>query len=270
MLQWHEKAVDAAGRLPQRSLVRLSPRPAAEGEGGAPTRSPHNDGLRALTWDYPTKGRAASRTPKRCCKEINGSRARHRRAASRGFTRARARRLDRVRLLDLLRRLPAPKTAIARATRAAHGPYGHGWGYAWPADRRILYNRASARPDGQPWSERKKLVWWDETRRRMDRASTRRISARTTPPPTRRRVSPTPAQGCASEGGPFIMHADGLGWLWVPTRPQGWTAARALRAARIAGRESDLRSASRIRRPTGARAGQRVGRFARRPTSRTC
>ena len=36
------------------------------------------------------------------------------------------------------------------------------WGWAWPANRRILYNRASADPDGKPWSERKKLVWWDE------------------------------------------------------------------------------------------------------------
>jgi formate dehydrogenase major subunit len=36
------------------------------------------------------------------------------------------------------------------------------WGWAWPANRRILYNRASADPEGRPWSERKKLVWWDE------------------------------------------------------------------------------------------------------------
>jgi formate dehydrogenase major subunit len=36
------------------------------------------------------------------------------------------------------------------------------WGWAWPANRRILYNRASADPEGKPWSERKKYVWWDE------------------------------------------------------------------------------------------------------------
>ena len=36
------------------------------------------------------------------------------------------------------------------------------WGWAWPANRRILYNRASADPAGKPWSERKKLIWWDE------------------------------------------------------------------------------------------------------------
>jgi formate dehydrogenase major subunit len=37
----------------------------------------------------------------------------------------------------------------------------HGWGFSWPANRRILYNRASADLKGKPWSERKKLIWWD-------------------------------------------------------------------------------------------------------------
>ena len=42
------------------------------------------------------------------------------------------------------------------------GPGTHlGWGFAWPANRRTLYNRASADPEGRPWSERKKLIWWD-------------------------------------------------------------------------------------------------------------
>jgi formate dehydrogenase major subunit len=38
------------------------------------------------------------------------------------------------------------------------------WGFAWPANRRILYNRASADPDGKPWSEAKKYVFWDGAR----------------------------------------------------------------------------------------------------------
>jgi formate dehydrogenase-N alpha subunit len=37
------------------------------------------------------------------------------------------------------------------------------WGFTWPANRRILYNRASARPDGTPWAEDKKVIWWDAT-----------------------------------------------------------------------------------------------------------
>jgi formate dehydrogenase major subunit len=40
-------------------------------------------------------------------------------------------------------------------------PLGHGWAFAWPANRRILYNRASADLQGKPWSEKKKLIWWD-------------------------------------------------------------------------------------------------------------
>ena len=35
-----------------------------------------------------------------------------------------------------------------------------GWAWAWPMNRRILYNRASADPQGKPWSAEKRLVWW--------------------------------------------------------------------------------------------------------------
>lgn len=38
------------------------------------------------------------------------------------------------------------------------------WGFAWPANRRILYNRASADPQGRPWSERKAYIQWDGSR----------------------------------------------------------------------------------------------------------
>ena len=37
-----------------------------------------------------------------------------------------------------------------------------GWGFAWPANRRIIYNRASADPSGKPWSEERKYIWFDE------------------------------------------------------------------------------------------------------------
>ncbi|MDH4140549.1 MAG: molybdopterin-dependent oxidoreductase [Coriobacteriia bacterium] len=35
-----------------------------------------------------------------------------------------------------------------------------GWSFAWPVNRRIIYNRASCDPDGQPWSETKVLFKW--------------------------------------------------------------------------------------------------------------
>ncbi len=38
------------------------------------------------------------------------------------------------------------------------------WAWAWPANRRILYNRASADPAGQPFDPKRPLVWWDGKR----------------------------------------------------------------------------------------------------------
>jgi formate dehydrogenase major subunit len=56
------------------------------------------------------------------------------------------------------------RNLAARRERARPDDYlAHEWGFAWPANRRILYNRASADPTGRPWSERKKLIWWDAT-----------------------------------------------------------------------------------------------------------
>jgi len=35
------------------------------------------------------------------------------------------------------------------------------WGFAWPANRHIMYSRASADAAGNPWSDRKKYTYWD-------------------------------------------------------------------------------------------------------------
>ncbi|HEX9105968.1 MAG TPA: molybdopterin-dependent oxidoreductase, partial [Longimicrobiales bacterium] len=59
---------------------------------------------------------------------------------------------------------PAPDKNLTagRTPDPAGQPGAHlGWGYAWPANRRVLYNRASADSKGVPWSERKRWVWWD-------------------------------------------------------------------------------------------------------------
>ncbi len=52
------------------------------------------------------------------------------------------------------------------ARRDNSDPYGmhqvQNWAWAWPANRRILYNRASSDPQGKPWDpEKKRLVWWN-------------------------------------------------------------------------------------------------------------
>ncbi len=38
------------------------------------------------------------------------------------------------------------------------------WAFAWPANRRILYNRASSDPAGKPWDPKRKLIGWDGTK----------------------------------------------------------------------------------------------------------
>jgi formate dehydrogenase major subunit len=89
------------------------------------------------------------------------------------------------------------------------------WGWAWPANRRILYNRASADPHGQPWSERKRYVWWDTAEEKWqsfgDEPDFEPDKAPDYEPPEG--VSGMDAIAGSS---PFIMHADGLGWLYVP------------------------------------------------------
>jgi len=54
------------------------------------------------------------------------------------------------------------------ARRDNADPYGTGntigWAWAWPMNRRVLYNRASARPDGTPWAPNKAFIWWDGER----------------------------------------------------------------------------------------------------------
>ena len=38
------------------------------------------------------------------------------------------------------------------------------WGWVWPANRHIIYNRCSADAQGQPWAKDKALIWWDGAR----------------------------------------------------------------------------------------------------------
>ena len=88
------------------------------------------------------------------------------------------------------------------------------WGWAWPANRRILYNRASADPEGNPWSERKRYVWWDEASQKWTGEDVPDFPATTAP-------SFRPAPGTGGPEGiagddPFIMQADGKGWLFTP------------------------------------------------------
>ncbi len=89
------------------------------------------------------------------------------------------------------------------------------WGWAWPANRRTLYNRASADPEGRPWSERKAYVWWDAEAGKWTGHDVPDFVADKDPgyrPPP----GASGPDGLAGDD-PFIMQADGKGWLYAPT-----------------------------------------------------
>ena len=105
--------------------------------------------------------------------------------------------------------------AARRKPHWEQGPYDAEWGWTWPANRRVLYNRASADPDGKPWSERKKLVWWDAEKgewtgpRHPGLPDDHRARA------TSRRRDRPGAEGLRGDDA-FIMQADGKAWLFAP------------------------------------------------------
>jgi formate dehydrogenase major subunit len=89
------------------------------------------------------------------------------------------------------------------------------WGWSWPDNRRLLYNRASADPEGKPWSERKKYVWWDEQAGKWTGFDTPDFIVN-------RRPDYRPeenAKGIDTLSGidPFIMQAEGKAWLYDPS-----------------------------------------------------
>jgi formate dehydrogenase major subunit len=58
-----------------------------------------------------------------------------------------------------------PEKGNLMARRDNSDPSGLGntleWAWAWPANRRILYNRASCDPSGKPWDAKRRMVYWD-------------------------------------------------------------------------------------------------------------
>ncbi|MBK7821825.1 MAG: molybdopterin-dependent oxidoreductase [Tessaracoccus sp.] len=104
--------------------------------------------------------------------------------------------------------------AARRPAKTAQDPHGGDWAWAWPANRRLLYNRASADPSGRPWSERKRYVWWDEESQRWTGSDVPDFPVGLAPD-----ARPEPgARGPAALSGldAFIMQSDGKGWLFAP------------------------------------------------------
>jgi formate dehydrogenase major subunit len=91
------------------------------------------------------------------------------------------------------------------ARRGTDDPSGLGfyqnWAWSWPANRRILYNRASCDPSGTPWDAERKQVWWNESAQSWAGNDVPDFKADSHP---------------REHMGPFIMNPEGVGRIFGP------------------------------------------------------
>jgi formate dehydrogenase major subunit len=218
MLQWHHQAVEPAGdarsdlwftyHLGRRIRAKLAP----GGPGGAVADEIDRPVL-DLTWDYPVKGELDEPDADAVLAEVNGRDADGNPLSS--YTQLKS---DGSTSSGCWIYCGVHADGVNQAARRKPGReqswVAPEWGWAWPANRRVLYNRASADPDGKPWSERKALVWWDADQGKWTGHDVPDFVA-DRPPDYR---PPEGATGVAAISGtdPFIMQADGKAWLFAP------------------------------------------------------
>lgn len=171
-LQWHYKGADPPGEAkPDVDIIAgifLKLRELYRKEGG-----PFPDALMNLTWDYKITHAPA---PEELAMEYNGK-ALADLADPKDPTKVL---LKKGQQLDGFAQLRDDGSTACgcwiysgawtekgnmMARRDNSDPSGLGntvnWAFAWPANRRVLYNRASCDPAGKPWDPNRKLVWWD-------------------------------------------------------------------------------------------------------------
>ncbi|HEY7984913.1 MAG TPA: formate dehydrogenase-N subunit alpha [Ktedonobacterales bacterium] len=219
MLQWHDKAVDPPGDARSETwfMVHLGRRLR---ELYADSTAERDRPLLDLTWDYPVDGPLQEPSAESVLREMNGYDLTTGQEVP-GFA---ALRDDGTTacgnwIYSGVTPAPGKNLAAARQQDAPGQRTNHqGWGFAWPANRRIMYNRASADPAGVPWSERKRLVWWDATA-----GGKGAWVGQDVPDFERDKAPDTPGQadgeGMAALSGaePFIIHAEGRARLYVPS-----------------------------------------------------
>jgi len=212
MLQWHHQAVEPAGdaRSELWFTYHLGRKIREKLAGSADEMDrPVLD----LTWDYPTEGETAEPDAEAVLAEINGWDADGSPLASYEQLND-----DGSTACGCWIYCGVYADGVNQAARRKPGKeqnwIASEWGWAWPANRRIIYNRASADPEGKPWSERKALVWWDEEKAMWTGHDIPDFAADKSP-----HYRPPPgATGAEALTGvdPFVMQADGKAWLYVP------------------------------------------------------
>jgi formate dehydrogenase major subunit len=89
--------------------------------------------------------------------------------------------------------------------RGTDDPSGLGiyqnWAWSWPANRRVMYNRASCDLSGKPWDPSRKQVWWNEVAGRWMGNDIPDFKPDSNP---------------KDHMGPFIMNPEGVGRLFAP------------------------------------------------------
>ena len=213
MLQWHHQAVEPPGDA-RSDLWFMYHLGRIIREKLAGSTDEMDRPVLDLAWDYPVRGETAEPDAEAVLAEINGFDARGRPLSS--YTRLKD---DGSTSCGCWIYCGVYADGVNQAARRKPGREQNWvapeWGWAWPANRRILYNRASADPGGRPWSERKALVWWDAEKGRWTGHDVPDFPSDTPPD----HVPPEDARGAEALSGTdaFIMQADGKAWLYVPS-----------------------------------------------------
>jgi formate dehydrogenase major subunit len=214
LLQWHHKAIDPPGdcRSDLHFVYDLGLRLKKLYEAST---DPKDRPIQDLFWQYPTIGLHQEPDAESVLKEINGYDV----ADHKPISAYKNLKDDGSTACGCWIYCGVYKDDVNHA--ASRKPYrdqnwvAQEWGWAWPANRRILYNRASADPDGEPWSERKRYVWWDDARQKWDGFDSPDFIDDRSPDyrPSKK------AEGLATIPGdkPFMMQADSRGWIFAPS-----------------------------------------------------
>ena len=220
MLQWHFKATEAPGdcRSDPWFTYQLGKR-LKDLYGKSPEK--RDEGFRNMVWDYEPEGPygpPGEPDAKKILKEINGYYSDEPAKHLDGFASLKDDGSTTCASWIYCGVFPSPQENRSENRQPdppdAPGQAQLGWAWSWPANRRIMYNRASADPEGKPWSERKKYVWWDEAQKKWVGYDVPDFPA-TKPPQDKAQPGATGMDALPGTA-PFIMKSDGLGWLYVP------------------------------------------------------
>ena len=266
LLQWHHEGGRAQRRLPLGAVVHVPPRPPHPREAGRVERGARPAAARPHL-GLPDRGAARrAPAPRRCCARSTASGRTAQPLSSYTELRDDGSTACGCWIYCGCYADGVNQTRAGAAGRSRPGSRPSGAG---PGRSTAACSTTAPPPTrtGSPWSERKRYVWWDEAARRWTGDDVPDFKADMAPdygPPTGARGPRTPCGGAE----PFVMQADGRGWLFAPQRPRRRAAPDPLRAARVAGREPALRAAGEPGRAQRLRR-RRQPRQRRRASSRT-